>query len=238
MTLTRAPVTFTIDGEELPFAPGETILEAATRAGHYIPHLCWQEGYAPHGSCRTCLVKAGTRTVAACSTRVTPDMEVTLADEELAAQRREVLQMLFVEGNHFCPSCEKSGRCRLQATAYAAGIEGPHFEELYPNRAIDASHPELLLDFNRCILCGLCVRASAEQDGKSVFALGGHGIASHLVVNSPSGLLADSDIHPDDAAVAICPVGVILRKRVGFAVPIGQREFDRQPISDEGRDDR
>jgi [NiFe] hydrogenase diaphorase moiety small subunit len=238
MTLTRAPVTFTIDGEELPFAPGETILEAATRAGHYIPHLCWQEGYAPHGSCRTCLVKAGTRTVAACSTRVLPDMEVTLADEELAAQRREVLQMLFVEGNHFCPSCEKSGRCRLQATAYAAGIEGPHFEELYPNRAIDASHPELLLDFNRCILCGLCVRASAEQDGKSVFALGGHGIASHLVVNSPSGLLADSDIHPDDAAVAICPVGVILRKRVGFAVPIGQREFDRQAISDEGRDDR
>jgi [NiFe] hydrogenase diaphorase moiety small subunit len=238
MTHTRAPVTFTIDGEELPFAPGETILEAATRAGHYIPHLCWHEGYAPHGSCRTCLVKAGTRTVAACSTRVTPDLEVTLADDDLAAQRQAVLQMLFVEGNHFCPSCEKSGHCRLQATAYAEGMTGPHFEELYPDRPIDASHPELLLDFNRCILCGLCVRASAERDGKAVFALGGHGIASHLVVNSPSGRLADSDIHPDDAAVAICPVGVILKKRTGFAVPIGQRPFDRHSIADEGQDER
>jgi [NiFe] hydrogenase diaphorase moiety small subunit len=48
------PVVFTLDGEELPFAPGDTMLQAATRAGHYIPHLCWHEGYAPHGSCRTC----------------------------------------------------------------------------------------------------------------------------------------------------------------------------------------
>jgi [NiFe] hydrogenase diaphorase moiety small subunit len=142
-----------------------------------------------------------------------------------------MLQMLFVEGNHFCPSCEKSGQCRLQASAYDAGIVGPHFEEFYPDRPIDASHPDLLLDFNRCILCGLCVRASAERDGKNVFALGGHGIGSHLVVNSTSGRLADSDLHPDDLAANICPVGVILHKRRGFAVPIGQRRFDRLPIS-------
>ncbi len=80
------------------------------------------------------------------------------------AQRKTLLQMLFVEGNHFCPSCEKSGNCLLQATAYEMGMEGPHFEEFYPDRAVDASHPDLLLDFNRCILCGLCVRAS--HDGR------------------------------------------------------------------------
>jgi [NiFe] hydrogenase diaphorase moiety small subunit len=227
----RAPETFVLDGEELPFTPGETILEAATRAGRWIPHLCWREGFAPHGSCRVCSVKVGTHTLAACSTRVSPEMEVDSADEALAGQRKTLLQMLFVEGNHFCPSCEKSGQCQLQATAYAAGVEGPHFEEFYPDRPIDASHPDLLLDFNRCILCGLCVRASQQHDGKSVFALGGHGIGSHLVVNSASGRLADSDIAPDDEAANICPVGVILHKRQGFSVPIGQRRFDLHPIS-------
>lgn len=225
--------TFLLDGDELPFRPGDTVLQAAQRAGRYIPHLCWHEGYAPHGSCRVCVVKAGTRTVAACTTPVTPQLEVTLQDETLSAQRQAILQMLFIEGNHFCPSCEKSGQCRLQATAYAAGIEGPHFEEFYPDRPLDASHPALLLDLNRCILCGLCVRASQQQDGKNVFALGGHGIHTHLVVNSPSGRLADSDIHPDDAAVGICPVGVILKKRQGFAVALGDRRYDRQSIADE-----
>ena len=96
---------------------------------------------------------------------------------------------------------------------------------------MDASHPEVLLDFNRCILCELCVRASREVDGKSVFALSGRGIGKHLIVNSPSGLLRDSEISSTDKAVDVCPVGVILRKGTGFAVPIGQRRFDLSPIS-------
>ena len=228
---------FLLGGDELPFTPGETVLEAATRAGRYIPHLCWHEGFAPHGSCRVCTVKVGTRTMAACTTAASEGLEVTLHDEALDAQRRSLLQMLFVEGNHFCPSCEQSGRCKLQATAYAAGIEGPHFEEFYPDRPIDASHADLLLEFNRCILCGLCARASEQYDGKAVFALGGHGIASHLVVNSASGRLVDSDIHPDDLAANICPVGAILKKRRGFDVPIGQRLYDRLPISSAPEDE-
>jgi [NiFe] hydrogenase diaphorase moiety small subunit len=34
-----------------------------------------------------------------------------------------------------------------------------------------------------------------------------------------------------DRAAAVCPVGVILPKRRGFAVPIGQRRFDTAPVS-------
>ena len=217
---------FLLDGVEVPFTPGQTLIEAAAHAGHDVPHLCWHPGYDPHGSCRACLVRVGNRTVAACCAPATPGLEVTLHDETLDAERRAIVQMLFVEGNHFCPSCEKSGHCRLQASAYALGIAGPHFEEFYPDRPLDASHPELMLDTNRCILCGLCVRASRLHDGKSVFALGGHGIGTHLVVNSASGRLVDSDLHPDDEAARICPVGVILRKRRGFVVPIGQRPVD------------
>lgn len=96
---------------------------------------------------------------------------------------------------------------------------------------MDASHPEILLDFNRCILCELCIRASGEVDGKHVFALSGRGIRKHLIVNAESGRLADTDIALADKAMAVCPVGVILRKRLGFAVPIGKRRYDREPVS-------
>lgn len=224
---------FTLDGEDLPFEPGDTILQATRRAGRYIPHLCWHPDFAAHGSCRVCVVKAGGRMAAACTTRAAPELEVESDTEELKAQRKTLLQMLFVEGNHFCPSCEKSGHCLLQATAYQMGMEGPHFEEFYPNRPVDASHPDILLDFNRCILCELCVRASREVDGKDVFAIAGHGIGTHLIVNSPSGRLADSAMALGDRAASVCPVGVILPKRQGFAVPIGERRFDAQSVAEE-----
>ena len=158
--------------------------------------------------------------------RASAGMVVENNTEELNAERRALTQMLFVEGNHFCPSCEKSGNCQLQATAYHLGMMSPHYDHFFPSRPVDASHPDVLLDFNRCIFCELCVRASRDIDGKSVFALTGRGIDKHLVVNAESGRLADTDFAKTDRAANICPVGVILHKRVGFAVPIGERSFD------------
>jgi [NiFe] hydrogenase diaphorase moiety small subunit len=232
-----SPGTFLLDGEELEFGPGDTILQAATNAGYYIPHLCWHPHFSANGSCRLCTVKVNGRSGAACTVQAASGQNVESNTDELNAQRKTLLQMLFVEGNHFCPSCEKSGNCLLQATAYEMGMEGPHFEEFYPARPVDASHPDLLIDLNRCILCGLCVRASAEVDGKNVFAIGGHGIATHLVVNSPSGQLADSAMQAHDHAASICPVGAILPKRRGFALPIGQRRFDIKPVSQQVKED-
>ncbi|MBV8442772.1 MAG: ferredoxin, partial [Hyphomicrobiales bacterium] len=129
--------------------------------------------------------------------------------------------------------CEKAGNCQLQALAYDSEMFTPHFVEFFPIRPVDASHPDVLIDFNRCILCELCVRASRDIDGKSVFAIAGRGMASHIVINSPTGKLGDSDFSVADKAAHVCPVGAILVKRVGFAVPIGERRFDLEPISEE-----
>ena len=225
------PAVFFLDGEEIPFEPGQTLLQAALAAGHYIPHLCYHPEFEPHGSCKLCTAATGDHTVTSCTRRAEAGMEVQSNTEELNELRRTLVQMLFAEGNHFCPSCEKSGNCRLQATGYDLGVMTAGFRHLFPDRPVDASHPELLLDFNRCILCELCVRASRDVDGKSVFALAGRGIDKHLIVNSPSGLLRDSDVSTSDKAVDVCPVGVILRKGTGFEVPIGQRRFDLSPIS-------
>jgi [NiFe] hydrogenase diaphorase moiety small subunit len=206
-------------------------MQAALDAGAYIPHLCYHPEFKPHGSCKLCTVKVGGRQTASCTTLAQAGMEVESDTPALNDQRRTLTQMLFVEGNHFCPSCEKSGDCKLQATAYQLGMMSAHFVPFFPSRPLDASHPDLLLDFNRCILCSLCVRASRDVDKKNVFALSGRGINTHLIVNAKSGRLADTDLTLEDKAAQICPVGVILRKDRGFAVPIGRRTYDLKPIS-------
>ena len=221
---------FTLDGQSIPFGEGQTILQAAQQAGVFIPHLCYHPEFKPHGSCKLCTVKVNGRHTASCTMRAVAGMTVESDTEEINAERRALTQMLFVEGNHFCPSCEKSGNCQLQATAYHLGMMSPHFDHFFPNRPVDASHPDVVLDFNRCILCSLCVRASRDVDGKNVFALSGRGIGTHLIVNAKSGRLADTDFTLSDKAAQVCPVGVILKKRQGFAVPIGERRFDKAPI--------
>jgi len=233
----HSPVAFLLDGEEVPFEPGQTVMQAALAAGHYIPYLCYHPEFKPHGSCKVCIVEVNGRTASSCTMPAQAGMMVATRTDALMAERRTLVQMLFIEGNHFCPSCEQSGNCLLQGVAYELGIMSAELDYLFPNRAVDASHPEILLDFNRCILCELCVRASAEVDGKNVFALSGRGITKHLIVNAESRRLADTDIAVTDKAMEVCPVGVILRKRRGFAVPIGERRFDRKPVSEQVLED-
>ncbi len=229
--------TFRLDGEPVPFSPGQTVLQAALAAGHYIPHLCYHPEFKPHGSCKLCTVRVNGQTTASCTMPAQPGLVVESRAEDLEDNRRTLVQMLFVEGNHFCPSCEKSGSCMLQAVAYDLGVMSADLDYLFPSRPLDASHPDIVLDFNRCILCELCVRASSEVDRKNVFALSGRGLTKHLIVNAESGRLADTAIATTDKAVDVCPVGVILRKRVGFATPIGRRRFDLRPISAQALED-
>jgi [NiFe] hydrogenase diaphorase moiety small subunit len=233
----NARPAFRLDGQDVPFEPGQTVLQAALAAGRYIPHLCYHPEFQPHGSCKLCTTQLDDRTVAACTTPAAEGMEVASDTEALNGLRRTLVQMLFAEGNHFCPSCEASGNCVLQALGYDLGVLTAGFRHMFPVRPVDASHPDILLDLNRCVLCELCVRASREVDGKGVFALSGRGIAKHLIVDSPSGQLADTSLALGDKALEVCPVGAILRKGVGFATPIGERRFDRRPISAQALED-
>jgi [NiFe] hydrogenase diaphorase moiety small subunit len=226
------PNTMTIDGQEIPFRQGQTIMEAATAAGVYIPHLCHNPEFKPHGSCKLCTVKVNGRNCSACTFPAAEGQQVLNNTKELNDARRTITQMLFVEGNHFCPSCEKSGNCQLQAVGYYVGMLDTRFPHFFPERDVDASHPDVILDRDRCIFCELCVRASRDVDGKQVFGLAGRGIHTRLVVDSPSGKLKDTSLSADDKAVHVCPVGAILVKRQGFRVPIGHRLFDEHDIGE------
>ena len=223
--------TFLLDGKTIPFTEGQTIMDAALAAGEYIPHLCHNPEFTPHGSCRVCVVNINGRFTSACTQPAVDGMEIDNSSRQVNDYRKSLLQMLFVEGNHVCPACEKSGACQLQAVAYYVGMLSPRFTHFFPRRDVDASHPDIAIDFNRCILCELCVRASRDVDGKNIFAVNGRGIKAHLVVDTPSGKLGDSAITAQDKAVQVCPVGAILPKNRGYDAPIGQRLYDRFPVS-------
>jgi [NiFe] hydrogenase diaphorase moiety small subunit len=222
-------ITLTIDGVAVKGTKGQTILQAAEEAGIYIPRLYNLKGLIPHGSCRICTVLANGRPQAACIQPIAPGVIVEANTPELNNLRRNLVDMLFVEGNHFCMFCEKSGNCELQAMAYRLGILAPKYPFQFPVRDVDASHPDIFIDRNRCILCGRCVRASRDQDGKGCFEFVGRGSHKRVAVNAES-RLSDTNMDIKDKAAEACPVGSILKKRVGFAVPVGQRKFDHQPI--------
>jgi [NiFe] hydrogenase diaphorase moiety small subunit len=222
-------LTFLIDGVEITAQAGQTILDAADAAGVYIPRLCSMPGLSPFGSCRLCTVMVNGRPQAACTQPAAAGIVVENDTDKLRAYRRNLLDMLFVEGNHYCMYCEKSGNCELQALAYRFGITAPQYPYLFPTRDVDASHPDIFIDRNRCVLCGRCVRASRELDGKSAFGFVGRGPHKRIAVDAADGL-AETNAAANDQAVAACPTGSLLVKRVGYAVPVGQRKYDHLPI--------
>lgn len=221
-------VSFSIDGKESMAEEGQYLVDAAEANGVYIPTLCNMKGVSPQGSCRVCSVKVNGKLMTACTTKVFEGMEVISESEDLQNLRTAIIELLFAEGNHFCPSCEKSGNCELQALAYRFQILTPRFPYLFPKRDIEASNPKILKDHNRCILCKRCIRAVTDEKGHRLFAFGKRGDA--IIISIDTKLAANMSDELADRAAEACPVGAIIRKRRGFAVPIGERRYDERPI--------
>ena len=185
-------VKFKIDGVECMAEQGIYVVEAARENNIYIPTLCNIRGVKPRGSCRICTVLVNGRPMSACTTPVADGMEIENDTEQINEIRKAIIEVLFVEGNHFCPSCEKSGNCELQALAYRFKMMVPRLPYLFPTREVDASNPKIIKDHNRCILCKRCIRAIKTKDGKNVFAFKKRGIKLEINV--------DPEIDFDDLA--------------------------------------
>jgi len=224
-------VKFTIDGKECQGKKGQLIVDAASDNGVYIPVLCHMRDLIPAGSCRICTVLVNGRTMAACTTPVDEGMSVENNTPELLDIRKAIVEMLFVEGNHFCPSCEKSGNCDLQALGYRYQMMVPRFPYAFERRDMDATTPKLFLEKNRCIFCKRCVRVIKDNEGRNIFAFKGRG--DTLEINIDRKLAANISDETAQKAMDICPVGAILRKEIGFVNPIGQRKYDHLPIGSE-----
>jgi [NiFe] hydrogenase diaphorase moiety small subunit len=221
--------SFSIDGIVVEAIQGQTVLQACDTAGVYIPRLCHHPDLAPSGTCRVCTCKINGRSAAACVTPAVKGMVIENDTVMLTADRRTIIEMLFVEGNHPCPYCVASGDCELQALGYRLGMVAPTQPYQWPDRGIDATHPDIYLDHDRCILCSRCIEASRMEDGKTVFGFEGRGIAMRLNVDAEGGL-GDTQMEAIDKAAHVCPVACIVIKRDSYRIPNGKRRFDEAPI--------
>lgn len=227
-------LNFTLDGVIYLAEKGQTILDGATANGTFIPTLCNLPGMKPKGSCRVCNVKVKGKFMTACTTPLAEGMEIENNTEEITDIRKSIIELLFVEGNHYCPYCEKSGNCDLQALAYRYRITAPRFPYQFPDRQIEAANDKLLKDHNRCILCQRCIRAIKDEDGRSIFAFKRRG--HRVLINVDTYLSKNMTDEMAQKAMDICPVGAIIRKEIGFRVPIGERKYDKAPIGSEMED--
>jgi [NiFe] hydrogenase diaphorase moiety small subunit len=225
------PIKFKIDGKDCIGKEGQLIIDAAIENGVYIPYLCHMKDVVPAGSCRICQIKMNGRTMAACTTpleNTCENLNIEMDTPELNDIRKAIVELLFVEGNHFCPSCEKSGNCELQALGYKYNMLVPRFPYAFPQREVFAASKYIYVDRNRCILCKKCIRTVKDEKGQSVFAFRNRG--NHLEINVDAQLADKLTAEQAQKAMDVCPVGAILRKEKGFDVPIGKRKFDKNPI--------
>jgi [NiFe] hydrogenase diaphorase moiety small subunit len=220
---------FTVDGIEVQATEGQSVIQACDAAGIYIPRLCHHPDLEPAGNCRVCTCKINGRNGAACVTPAVHGMVVESNTPQLTEDRRAIIEMLFVEGDHPCPYCVASGDCELQALGYRLGMVAPTQPYQWPSRKIDATHPDIYLDHDRCILCSRCIRASRMEDGKTVFGFEGRGIKMRLKVDAQGGL-GETQMAAIDKAASVCPVGCIVIKRGSYRIPNGSRRFDKSPI--------
>ena len=220
-------LNFTMDGVLCMTEKGQTILEAANKNKIFIPTLCNLPGLKPKGSCRVCNVKVNGKFMTACTTPVAEGMEIENNTDDIIDIRKSIIELMLVEGNHYCPHCEKSGNCELQALAYRYKIYAPRFPYQFPDRNIEAAD-KLLKDHNRCILCKRCIRTIKDEDGRSIFAFKRRG--HKLVINVDTRLSRDMSDTQAQEAMDVCPVGAIIKKEIGFRVPIGERKYDKIPI--------
>jgi len=224
-------IKFTIDGKQCFADKGTNLLDAAKLNGIYIPTLCHFDGVKPGGSCRICNVKINNRFMTACNTEIAEGMVIENNRSDVQELRNIIVETLFVSGNHFCPACEKSGNCELQALGYKFQMLVPRFPYEFEEKEVDALSSKFYIDRNRCILCKRCIRVIKSRDGKNIFALKGRGYKA--MINIDHELANNMSDEEAQLAMDNCPVGSILKKGRGFVQPIGTRKYDKKPIGSE-----
>jgi len=203
-------IPFTLNGDEVEAAPGETIWQVAQRQGVEIPHLCYQPepGYRADGNCRACMVEIeGERVLAAsCVREPSPGMKVTTNNERAKKAREMVFELLVADQ----PPRETAHdpRSKLWDWCERLGVEASRF----PPRetvAADSSHSAIAVNLDACIHCNLCVRACREVQVNDVIGLAyrGHGAKIVFDFDQPMG---ESTCVACGECVQACPTGALM----------------------------
>jgi [NiFe] hydrogenase diaphorase moiety small subunit len=222
-------VTLTIDGREIHAQAGRNLVQVARENGIFIPSLCYYEHIEPPlGTCRVCTCRIDGATGPACTESVRDGMVVEVGTPELEDARRAIVEMMFSEGNHFCPGCQKSGDCDLQHMGYELGVKQSRFPHVFKDRLIDFNPKRMIMEHNRCIKCLRCVKEVFTDDGKAVFSFRYRGNETRVGIDyEQEARLSDRQAVE---AKHLCPTGAIIVRGEHHARPFGRRRFDMRSM--------
>ena len=199
-------VTLTIDGQTVHVQRHTPILDVAKQLSIFIPTLCYHEAIKAYGSCRLCVVEvfrnSRSKLVTSCNYPAEEGLVVFTATDKVKNTRKMVMELLLAR----CPDVPQ-----IQQLAEKMGIKASGFKKK---------------EAQRCILCGLCVRACEQIVGVNAISFASRGIERE--VNTPFGM--DSDVCIGcGSCTYICPTGCI--EMVGDPGPPGSRTMNMGDLS-------
>ena len=208
-----AEITLTINGQSVKGKAGDTVLAICRANGIDVPTLCHLEGLTDVGACRLCVVEIQSerKPIPACNYPARDGLVIKTSTPQIERYRKQVLELLFAERNHFCMFCESSGDCELQKMAYRYQMDNVRFQSLFPKLPVDTVSKYLAIDHNRCILCGRCVRACKEIAALHTLDFSGRGRETMIAadINQP---LGESTCTLCGSCLQACPTGAIINK--------------------------
>ena len=208
-------VNIKINGTPLQVEDEITVLEAAKKVNIKIPTLCYNPDLPPWASCGLCIVRTAgpgsPRMARACTTPVAENMDIITHDPEIIATRRTVLELILSNHPADCLQCPRNGNCELQTLAAEFGIRELPFRHISNDLPIDDSNPAIVLNPEKCIRCGRCVKVC--QDVQNVWAIEflGRGIKGRIA-SAADAPLGESPCIKCGQCAAHCPVGAIYER--------------------------
>lgn len=207
--------TFLLDGKEVEFKPGETIIEAAKNAGVEIPHFCWHPSLSVSGNCRICLVEVekAPKGQIACATPAAEGMVAYANSPKAVHMRNAVMEFLLINHPLDCPICDEAGECKLQDYAYKYSIGKSRFDEAkgHKDKRVELG-PNVMFDQERCISCSRCIRYCEEVVGDPQLTFVSRG--EHVTIETFPGKQLDNPYAMN--VIELCPVGALTSRDFRF----------------------
>src|SRR5574338_336563 len=199
-----------IDGIQVQVPDGSTVMDAAAKAGSYIPHFCYHKKLSIAANCRMCLVQVekAPKPLPACATPVTNGMKVWTHSEQAVKAQKGVMEFLLINHPLDCPICDQGGECQLQDLAVGYGASTSRYQEAKRVVVNKNLGPLISTDMTRCIHCTRCVRFGQEIAGAPALGTIGRGEMTMI-----STYIEQSIEHELSANIIdLCPVGALNNK--------------------------
>jgi NADH-quinone oxidoreductase subunit G len=207
--------TAKVNGVDVAFQNGMTVLQVAELAGEEIPRFCYHERLSIAGNCRMCLVevKPGPpKPQASCALPAADGQEIITQSEMVKKARQGVMEFLLINHPLDCPICDQGGECDLQDQSMGYGRGASRYAE--NKRAVEEKFmgPLIKTVMTRCIQCTRCVRFITEVAGVSEIGLISRG--EDVEITTYLGEAVTSELSAN--IIDLCPVGALTSKPYAF----------------------